>query len=333
MKALLSHAIGGPETLRLEDVAAPLPGPGEVVVLVRACGINFLDTLMIRDMYQFKPPRPFAAGVEVAGTVSAVGEGVSRWSVGNRVIALPEYGGLAEAVAVAQDRVFALPEAVSFTRGAALSIAYGTAIYALKDRADPRPDETMLVLGASGGAGLAAVDMGKALGLRVIGGVSSPEKAAAVRSAGADDVIIYPTGNLDRDASRALSQAIKAAAGGEGTNIIYDCVGGDFAEPAIRTLAWGGRYLTIGFAAGIPSIPLNLTLLKSIDLRGVFYGAFTQRDPARNIELVNELIELAAAGKVAADEPATFPLPRGGDAIASLAERKSIGKVVVTIGD
>lgn len=333
MKALLSHAAGGPETLSLETVPDPVPGHGEVLVAVKACGINFLDTLVIRDLYQTKPSRPFAPGVEVSGTIAAIGQGVSSWSVGDRVIALPDFGGFAELVAVKQDRVFALPEAVSFARGAALSIAYGTAIYALKDRADLRAGETMIVLGASGGAGLAAVELGKALGLTVIGAVSSPEKAEAVRRAGAKDVVIYPRGSLDRDASRALASAFKAAAGGDGADIIYDCIGGDFAEPAIRSLAWGGRYLTIGFAAGIPSIPLNLTLLKSIDLRGVFYGAFTLRDPARNIELVGELIELAAAGKVAHDEPTAFPLSRGGEAIASLADRQSIGKVVVTIGD
>ncbi len=329
MKALRSHTPGGPETLSLDTVDAPVPGPGEVVVAIRACGINFLDTLIIRDLYQTKPPRPFAPGVEVAGTIAAVGEGVSLWSPGDRVIALPPFGGFAEQVAVEEARVFALPQAISFARGAALSIAYGTAIYALKDRAELRPGETLLVLGASGGAGLAAVELGKALGLRVIGAVSSAAKAEAVRKAGAEDVVIYPRGDLDRDASRALAQAFKAAVGGDGADIVYDCIGGDFAEPAIRSLAWGGRYLTIGFAAGIPAIPLNLTLLKSIDIRGVFYGAFSLRDPARNAELVAELIGLAAAGKVARDEPVTFPLARGGEAIALLAGRQSIGKVVV----
>ena len=330
MKALRSHTPGGPETLTLDEVSAPSPGPGEVLVAVKACGINFLDTLVIRDLYQTKPQRPFAPGVEVAGTVAAVGTGVARWSIGERVIALPDFGGFAEAVLVKEDRIFALPETISFTRGAALPIAYGTAIYALRDRADIRPGETMIVLGASGGAGLAAVELGMALGLTVIGAVSSPEKAEAVRAAGANDVVIYPPGNLDRDAARALTQAFKAAAGGEGADIVYDCVGGDFAEPAIRSLAWGGRYLTIGFAAGIPSIPLNLTLLKSIDIRGVFYGAFSLRDPARNTQLCEELIELAAAGKVAPQEPTSFPLTRGGEAIAMLGERRSIGKIVVT---
>ncbi len=333
MKALLSHEPGGPETLRLEEISAPSPGPGEVVVSVKACGINFLDTLIIKDQYQTKPPRPFAAGVEIAGVIAALGDGVSGWSVGDRVIGLPDYGGLAEAVAVRHDRLFALPDGVSYTRGAGLMIPFGTAIYALKDRADLRPGETMLVLGAAGGAGLAAVELGKALGLRVIGAVSSPKKAEAVRAAGASDVVIYPQGALDRDAARVLGKAFKDAAGGDGLDIIYDCVGGDYAEPAIRALAWGGRYLTIGFAAGIPSIPLNLTLLKSIDLRGVFYGAFSLRDPTRNRQLCSELIDLAAAGKVAAAEPTTFPLERGGDAIASLADRKALGKVVVTIGD
>jgi NADPH2:quinone reductase len=329
MKTLRSHQAGGPETLALDDVADPVAGPGEVVIAVRACGINFLDTLIIRDLYQMKPPRPFAPGVEVAGIITALGAGVTGWSLGQRVIGLPEVGGMAEAVAVDQARVFALPEAISFARGAALPIAYGTAIYALKDRAEMQAGETLLVLGASGGTGLAAVELGKALGLRVIGAVSSEEKAEAVRKAGAEDVVIYPRGDLDRDAARALASAFKAATGGDGANIVYDCMGGPFAEPAIRSLAWGGRYLTIGFAAGIPSIPLNLTLLKSIDIRGVFYGAFTVRDPARNAALFSELLELAAAGKVAAGEPTAYPLARGGEAIASLASRQSIGKVVV----
>lgn len=334
MKTLRSHLAGGPETLALDDVADPIAGPGEVIIAVRACGINFLDTLIIRDLYQMKPPRPFAPGVEVAGIIAALGAGVTGWSLGQRVIGLPEVGGMAEAVAVDQARVFALPETISFARGAALPIAYGTAIYALKDRAEMRAGETLLVLGASGGTGLAAVQLGKALGLRVIGAVSSEEKAEAVREAGAEDVVIYPRGDLDRDAARALASAFKAATAkvsgaSDGANIVYDCIGGPFAEPAIRSLAWGGRYLTIGFAAGIPSIPLNLTLLKSIDIRGVFYGAFTVRDPARNAALCSELLELAAAGKVAAGEPTAYPLARGGEAIASLASRQSIGKVVV----
>ena len=329
MKALRSHQAGGPETLALDEVADPVAGPGEVVIAVRACGINFLDTLIIRDLYQMKPPRPFAPGVEVAGVITALGSGVTGWSLGQRVIGLPEVGGMAEAVAADQARIFALPEAISFARGAALPIAYGTAIYALRDRAEMQAGETLLVLGASGGTGLAAVELGTALGLRVIGAVSSEEKAEAVRKAGAEDVVIYPRGELDRDAARALASAFKAATGGDGANIVYDCIGGPFAEPAIRSLAWGGRYLTIGFAAGIPSIPLNLTLLKSIDIRGVFYGAFTMRDPARNAALCAELLDLAAAGKVAAGEPTAFPLARGGEAIASLASRLSIGKVVV----
>ncbi len=329
MRALRSHLPGGPETLVLDEVADPVAGPGEVVIAVRACGINFLDTLIIRDLYQMKPPRPFAPGVEVAGVITALGAGVTGWSLGQRVIGLPEVGGMAEAVAADQARIFALPEAISFARGAALPIAYGTAIYALRDRAEMQAGETLLVLGASGGTGLAAVELGTALGLRVIGAVSSEEKAEAVRKAGAEDVVIYPRGELDRDAARALASAFKAATGGDGANIVYDCIGGPFAEPAIRSLAWGGRYLTIGFAAGIPSIPLNLTLLKSIDIRGVFYGAFTMRDPARNAALCAELLDLAAAGKVAAGEPTAFPLARGGEAIASLASRLSIGKVVV----
>lgn len=334
MKTLRSHQPGGAETLSLDSVPDPVPGPGEVVVAIRACGLNFLDTLIIRDLYQMKPPRPFAPGVEVTGEITALGQGVTQWSIGQRVIGLPAFGGFAEAIALPEGRLFALPDALSFARGAAISTAYGTAIYALRDRAEMRAGETLLVLGASGGTGLAAVELGKVLGLKVIGAVSSEQKADVVRKAGADEVVIYPREALDRDGSRALAAAFKAAANatgaGEGADIVYDCIGGSFAEPAIRSLAWGGRYLTIGFAAGIPSIPLNLTLLKSIDIRGVFYGAFTLRDPARNAALIAELLDLAAVGKIARDEPTAFPLERGGEAIASLADRQSVGKVIVT---
>jgi len=333
MKALLSQAPGGPDTLVLNEVPDPVPGAGEVLVAVRACGINFLDTLIIADQYQAKPPRPFSPGAEVAGVIEAVGPDAGEWQIGDRVIAMLSYGGLAEKVATRAQHTFALPEGVDFASGAGMLIPYGTAIHALKDRARCRPGETMIVLGAGGGAGLAAVELGVALGLRVIGAVSSAEKAAAARQSGAADIVIYPRAPFDKVQSRDLANSFKAAAGPAGTDIVYDCVGGDYAEPALRTLGWGGRYLPIGFAAGIPVLPMNLPLLKSLDICGVFYGAFTERDPAHNAELVAELMDLAEQGRLGRAAPQTYPLARGGEAIAALANRTAIGKVVVTIGD
>jgi len=333
MKALLSQAPGGPETLVLGEVADPAPGAGEVLIAVRACGINFLDTLIINDQYQVRPPRPFSPGAEVAGVIAAVGPDAGDWQPGDRVVAMLSYGGLAEQVVADVRRTFPLPDAIGFASGAGMLIPYGTAIHALKDRARCRAGETMIVLGAGGGAGLAAVELGTALGLKVIGAVSGPDKAEAVRQAGAVDVVIYERAPFDRAQSRALAESFKAAAGPDGADIVYDCVGGDYAEPALRALGWGGRYLPIGFAAGIPSLPMNLPLLKSLDICGVFYGAFTERDPARNAELVAELMDLAAAGRIARAAPQAFALQRGGEAIAALAGRTAIGKVVVTIGD
>lgn len=333
MKALRSHTPGGPESLVLDDVADPVPAAGELLISVRAVGINFLDTLIIRDEYQVRPPRPFSPGAEVAGTVEAVGAGAGHWKPGDRVVAQLSHGGLAERVLVEHRRAFALPDGVSFETGAGMLIAYGTAIYALQDRARAAPGETMLVLGAGGGAGLAAVELGAALGLRVIGAVSSADKAAAVRAAGAADVVIYDRAPFDKAQSRALGEDFKAAVGPQGADIVYDCVGGDYAQPALRSLGWGGRYLPIGFAAGIPSLPMNLPLLKSLDICGVFYGAFTERDPARNAELVAQLLDMAARGRIATQPVRTWSLERGGEAIAALASRQAIGKVVVTIGD
>lgn len=333
MKALLSREAGGPESLALGELADPVPGAGEVLVSVRTAGINFLDTLIIRDQYQVRPTRPFAPGAEVAGVIETVGARAGHWKPGDRVIAQVSHGGLAEKVAIDSARVFALPDAVSFATGAGLLVTYGTAIYALTDRARAVTGECLLVLGAGGGAGLAAVELGRAMGLRVIGAVSSPEKAEAVRAAGASDVVIYPKGPFDKAQSRALGEQVKAAVGPGGADIVYDCVGGDYAEPALRSLGWGGRYLPIGFAAGIPVLPMNLPLLKSLDICGVFYGAFAERDPARNAQLIADLLDLVARGRVAAQPPRCWPLERGGEAIAALADRQAVGKVVVKIRD
>ena len=331
MKALLSHEPGGPETLKLGDIPDPKPGPGELLVRIRAAAINYPDVLIIEDKYQFKPPRPFAPGGEIAGQVEAVGEGVDGWTVGDRLIAVPGHGGLAEKIAIPAKSAFPLPDGRSFAEGAALLLTYATSIHALYDRGGLKAGETLLVLGAAGGVGLAAVELGKARGARVIAAVSSEEKAQAAREAGADEAIVYPAGPLDRDGQKALAQLFKDAVGPAGADVIYDPVGGDYAEPALRSIAWEGRYLVVGFPAGIPKLPLNLTLLKSCDVRGVFWGAFAARDPQANAEHVRTLFRLWDEGKIGPRISATYPLDRGGQAIAAMAARQVIGKVVVTI--
>lgn len=332
MKALRTHAIGGPDTLTLDEVDAPVPAKGEVVVRVKACAINFPDTLIIRDMYQFKPERPFAPGGELSGVIETVGEGVTDWKVGDRVIASTGNGGLAELVAVDQGRLYHLPEGASFEAGASLLMTYGTTIYALKDRGHVKAGETMLVLGAAGGVGVSAIELGKAYGMKVVAGVSSEDKAQFVRDAGADEVVVYGRGPFDKAASKELADKFKTACAPGGANVVYDIVGGDYAEPALRSIAWEGRYLVIGFTAGIPKMPLNLTLLKSCDIRGVFWGAFVARDPKKNAQYIAELFDLMAAGKITPRISATFPLEQGAEAIAMLENRQALGKVVVTMG-
>jgi NADPH:quinone reductase-like Zn-dependent oxidoreductase len=328
---LLSHQPGPPETLRLSDLPDPTPGPGQLLVRVRAAAINYPDVLIIEDKYQMRPPRPFAPGGEVAGEVIGVSEGVSGWSVGDRLIAVPGFGGLAEEIVIPASAAFRLPESRSFTQGAALLLTYATSIHALWDRGRLQAGETLLVLGAAGGVGLAAVELGKARGARVIAAVSSEDKAAAARAAGADEAIVYPRGPFDKDASKALAEQFKAAVGPKGADVIYDPVGGDYCEPALRAIAWEGRYLVVGFPAGIPRLPLNLTLLKSCDVCGVFWGAFAARDPAANQAHVEELFALWDAGKISPVVSATYPLDRAGDAIAAMAARQVIGKLVVEL--
>jgi NADPH:quinone reductase-like Zn-dependent oxidoreductase len=331
MKALRTHAVGGPDTLTLDELPDPVPGKGEVLVAIKACAINFPDTLMIRDLYQFKPERPYAPGGEVAGVIEAVGEGVSGWKAGDRVIAMTGSGGLAEKVVVNAGAIFVLPDGVDYETGASLLMTYGTSIYGLKDRGDLKPGETLLILGAAGGVGISAVELGKAMGARVVAAVSSEEKAAAVRAAGADEVVIYGRPPFDREQTKALIDRFKAACGPDGADVIYDIIGGDYAEPALRAIAWEGRFLVVGFTAGIPKMPLNLTLLKSCDIRGVFLGGAKARDPQRFAELTAELFELLKAGKIAPLVSARFPLERGGEAIAMLENREAVGKVVVTM--
>ncbi len=332
MKAVLSKSVGGPDTLVLEEVADPALKPGEVLVAVKACGVNYPDVIIIEDKYQFKPERPFSPGGEVAGVVEAVGEGASRIKVGDRVIGQAGWGGMAEKIALPEIRCIPMPDGMSFEEGAAFVMTYGTSHYALKQRADIKAGETLLVLGAAGGVGLAAVELAKAAGARVIAACSSQEKVDLCLKHGADAGVVYPHGPFDKEGRKALADLFKGACGKEGANVIYDAVGGDYAEAALRAIAWEGRFLVIGFPAGIPSIPLNLTLLKGCQIVGVFWGAFTAKDPKENAENIEELMALYAAGKIKPYVSATYPMAQAGQAIADLAERRAQGKVVVTMG-
>ncbi|MXO47905.1 zinc-binding dehydrogenase [Erythrobacter vulgaris] len=331
MKAVLSKETGGPETLVVEEVDTPTPAKGEVVIDVAACAINFPDTLIIRDMYQFKPPRPFAPGGEISGTIEALGEGVEGFAVGDRVICGVGNGGLQEKVAVSAARLFKVPEGIDLVQASALLMTYGTTIHGLKDRGDIKEGETVLILGAAGGVGLSAVELAKAYGGRVVAAVSTEEKGDVAKKAGADEVVIYPRAPFDKDQSKALAQAFKDAVGPNGADIVYDIVGGDYSEPALRSIAWEGRFLVVGFPAGIAKMPLNLTLLKSCDIRGIFWGAFTAREPERNNANIAELFDLWKAGKINPLISETYSLDRAHEAIAKLENRGAIGKLVVTM--
>ncbi|MFN3858902.1 MAG: NADPH:quinone oxidoreductase family protein [Caulobacter sp.] len=329
MKAVLSKVVGGPETLVVEDLPEPTAGPGQVLLGVKACGVNYPDVLIIQDMYQFKPPRPFSPGGEVSGVVEAVGEGVTAVKVGDRVLASTGNGGMAEKLVLDAARVTPIPDSMPFDEAAAFMMTYGTSWYALKDRGHLKAGETLLVLGAAGGVGLAAVELGKAVGARVIAAASSQEKVDLAIRHGAESGVVYPTGPFDKDGAKELAKLFKDACGPEGWDVAYDAVGGDYAEATIRAAGWGGRFLVIGFPAGIPKVPLNLTLLKSCDIVGVFWGAAVARDPKAHQQNVKELMDMYAAGKIKPYVSERFPLEKAGDAIAHLAARKAMGKVVV----
>ena len=330
MKALMSVTVGGPETLELTEIPTPEPGEGQVLIEVKAAGVNYPDTLIIRDLYQSKPPRPFTPGNEVSGVVTAVGEGVKRFSVGDSVFAIMmQNGGFATHAVAQEHEITPLPVGMSHEEAAAFMMTYGTSYYALKDRAKLRAGETLFILGAAGGVGSAAIELAKAMGARVIAGVSSQEKADFCKSLGADETLIYPR-ELDKDTQRALSKEIKALAGKDGVNVVYDAVGGSYAEPALRSIAWEGRYLVVGFPAGIPAIPLNLTLLKSCQIVGVFWGAAMMRDPAGHRQNVMEMSEMFAAGKIKPRVTRTFSLEDGPAALTHLESREATGKVVIT---
>jgi len=330
MRAMLSIEPGGPETLTLTELPTPDPARGELRIAIKAAGVNFPDTLIIQDLYQFKPPRPFAPGAEVAGVIDAIGDGVTGFEIGDRVLALNAVGGFASHVNVMAGMVLKIPASMPFDEAACFIFTYGTSHYALRDRADVQTGETLLVLGAAGGVGAAAVELGKAMGARVIAAVSSEEKAAFCLSLGADEAIIYPT-EMDRNAQKAFSADIKSVAGAAGVDVIYDAVGGDYAEPALRSIGWAGRFLVVGFPAGIPKFPLNLPLLKSCQIVGVFWGAFVRRDPEKNKTYVAELFDLYAKGKIRPRVSASFPLERAADALNHIQDRKVLGKVVLTV--
>ncbi len=333
MKALLSKAVGGPDSLVLEDMADPVAGPGQVVLAVKACGVNYPDFLIIQDKYQFKPERPFAPGGEVAGVVESVGEGVSHLKAGDRVIGSTGWGGMAQKAVVEADRCIPMPDAMPFDEASAFILTYGTSYHALKQRAAIKPGESMLVLGAAGGVGLAACELGKAMGARVIAACSSQEKVDLCLKHGAESGVVYPTGEggFDKDGKKALAELFKGAGGKGGYDVVYDAVGGDYAEAALRAIGWEGRFLVVGFPAGIPSIPLNLTLLKGCQIVGVFWGAYVARDPKGHAENVRELLAFYADGRIKPYVSERFPLEKAGEAITHLAARKAQGKVVVVM--
>lgn len=330
MKALLSTQPGPPEQLMLSDLPDPKAGEGEVVIAVKAAGVNFPDALIIEDKYQFKPERPFAPGGEVAGVIEAVGAGVNHVKVGQRVIGSIGWGGYATKVAVPAARVLPIPDAMPFDEASAFILTYGTSYYALKDRGQVKAGETVLILGAAGGVGVAAIELAKAMGARVIGAVSSDAKADFAKQCGADGTVVYPPGAFAKEQSKALAESFKVATGG-GADVIYDAVGGDYCEPALRSMNWNGRYLVVGFPAGIPTPPLNLTLLKSSSIVGVFWGASVAREPELHKQNTRDLFQLYSEGKIKPRISARYPLAEGGKAIRALMDRSATGKLVVTM--
>jgi NADPH:quinone reductase len=323
MKAVVCHAFGPPENLTVEERPDPVAGEGQLLVSVKAAAVTFPDTLMLEDKYQFKAEPPYIPGGEFAGDVIEVGPGTSGWSVGDRVVGgLGTTGGYAELAAIPALGARRLPDAVPFEVATGLNYAYGTTYYALKYRADLQAGETMLVTGAAGSVGLSAVELGKLMGARVIAAASSDEKLDLCRQRGADETINYATEDL-KNRTKELTD-------GRGVDVVYDCVGGDNAEQALRAIAWEGRFLVIGFTAGIPSIPLNLTLLKSCQIVGVFYGAMTVKEPKRNAEISKALVDLVASGELQPHVSERYPLERAGEALRAMMDRKAIGKLVVT---
>jgi NADPH2:quinone reductase len=324
MKAVLCKQFGPPEALVFQDLPSPRPGDAEVVISVKAASLNFPDVLIIQNKYQFKPPLPFSPGSELAGVVKEVGAGVKRFKPGDRVMAFTTYGAFAEEVKTEAARLVHLPDKMDFNTGAAFLLTYATTDHALRDRAALRAGETLLVLGAAGGVGLAAIEIGSALGARVIAAASSEEKLAVCRSHGADATINYATEDF-RERTKALTD-------GRGPDVIYDPVGGQYSEPAFRSIAWRGRHLVVGFAAGeIPRLPLNLALLKGASVVGVFWGDFVRREPAHFAESLKQLEKWYAEGKLKPHVSQTMPLAKAPEALNLMASRQVTGKLVLTV--
>ena len=325
MKAVLCKAYGPPESLVIEDVASPTPGPGEAVVSVKAASVNFPDVLIIQNKYQIKPPLPFSPGSELAGIVKSVDDGITSCKPGDAVMAITGYGAFAEEVSVDARRVLPIPPGMDFSSAAAFGLTYATSEHALCDRGGLKAGETLLVLGAAGGVGIAAIEIGKILGARVIACASTDDKLAVCREHGADEGINY----VNED----LRGRIKTLTDGKGADVVYDPVGGPYTELALRSIAWRGRLLVVGFAAGdIPRIPLNLTLLKGCAIVGVFWGDWARREPGHFAEAMARLDRWYADGKLKPHISATFPLERAADALGLMASRQVTGKVVLTVG-
>jgi NADPH2:quinone reductase len=324
MKAVLCTHFGPPEALQLADIDAPHAGPGEALVRVKAVALNFFDTLLIAGKYQHKPPFPFSPGAEFAGLVESIGGGAADIAPGDRVIGYRGWGAARELVTVSVQRLVKIPDRLDFERAAGLTVTYGTTLYALRERAGLKPGESLVVLGASGGTGLATIELGKVMGARVIACASSDDKLAFAREHGADEAV-----NYDREDLRG---ALKRLGGERGIDVVYDPVGGRYAEPALRSLGWLGRYLVVGFAAGeIPKIPLNLALLKSCDIRGVSWGAWTSREPLAQRGLMADILKWTAEGKLSAHVQAVYPLSEITAALEVLAARKAMGKIVLRV--
>lgn len=322
MKAILCKTWGPPDSLVVEELPDVVAGPGQVAIDVQAAGVNFPDVLIIQNKYQFKPELPFTPGSELAGVVRAAGEGVTHLKPGDKVLAFVSQGAFAQQIAVPAAMAMPMPPGLDFDTAAAITLTYGTSHHAVVDRAQLKAGETMLVLGAAGGVGLAAIEIGKALGARVIAAASSDEKLAVCRDHGADATINYSTTDL--------REAIKEATDGKGPDVIYDPVGGVYAEPAFRSIAWRGRYLVIGFANGeIPKLPLNLPLLKGASIVGVFWGEFAKREPKANLAAMRELMGWMAEGKVRPHISGRYALADTPKALNDMAARKVTGKVVI----
>ena len=332
MKAIVCKEFGPPSALVLEDMEPISLDKNEILIDVHAAGVNFPDTLIIKNMYQFKPELPFTPGNEVSGIISAIGQGVTSYSVGDEVIGMPLHGGYAEQIKVLPNQVYKKPKNMDFATAACFTTTYGTSHYGLKDKAKLREGETVLILGASGGVGISAIEIAKAMGAKVIAAASNDEKLEVCKQYGADEFINYGNYDLsDRDQIKLFRTDIAKASGGKGPDVIYDPLGDKFSEPSLRSIAWGGRHLVIGFAAGeIPKIPLNLYLVKGCSMVGVFWGAFVMREPQNHLANMEQLAKWHEEGKIKAPITQMFPLEKAADALDHILARKAVGKIALT---